>query len=425
MKTSRVLRVALVSALLVVAASSPATAQSGALDTSFSQDGKALLHFGAGVDASAALDVWITSSGKVVTAGPVTMGTESVFGVSRLRANGTPDPTFHGDGRRLTSLTGQDVPRRVVPLGGGAFLVAGSAGNAFGLVAYRPDGRLDQGFGTGGKVVTDVSAAADQIRDVRVQPDGAILVAGTAGDGFAVVRYLRDGTLDPGFGDGGVVLTTDGFPGHAETVRLQPDGRLLVVGRSEATDQGYYGFAVARYDLDGALDPTFGGGDGLVTTFPPDREYTTAYAVLVQPDGRIVVGGSAFGEGEYSYFCLARYLSDGTPDPAFGVDGVSVKTIRLFYNGIFALARQRDGRIVAAGWTLLSFTSYEFAVARYRADGGLDRSFSDDGRAVIGFGPRHTAKQGAVAVRHGRIVAVGQEGRSSGQGSAFVVRFRQ
>ena len=419
------LRAALVAAVLVVTASSPASAQSGALDTSFSEDGKVLLHFGPDTDASASLDVWVTSSGKVVTAGPVITGTESVFGVSRLRANGTPDPSFRGTGRRLTSLTGQDVPRRVVPTGGGAFLVGGSAGNAFGLVAFRPDGRLDREFGTGGKVTTDVSAGADEIRDVRVQPDGSILVAGTAGDGFAVARYLRNGTLDASFGNGGVVLTTDAFPGHAETVRLQPDGRLLVVGRSEADDRGYYGFAVARYDLEGALDPTFGGGDGLVTTLPPGREYTTAYAVIVQPDGRIVVGGSAFGEGDYSYFCLARYRSDGTPDPAFGVDGVSVKTIRLFYNGIFALARQRDGKIVAAGWTLLSFTSYEFAVARYRADGGLDRSFSQDGRAVIGFGPRHAAKQGAVAVRRGRIVAAGQEGRESGRGSAFVVRLRQ
>lgn len=419
------LRATLAAVLFVAAAASPATAQSGALDTSFSGDGKVLLHFGPGVDASAARDVWVTSSGKVVTAGPVTLGTESVFGVSRLRANGTPDPTFHGTGRRLTSLTGQDVPRRVVPFGGGAFLVGGSAGNAFGLVAYRPDGSLDQGFGTGGKVTTEVSAGADEVRDVRVQPDGSILVAGTAGDGFAVARYLRDGTLDASFGDGGVVLTTDPFPGRAETVRLQPDGRLLVVGRSEGDGRGYYGFAVARYDLDGALDPTFGGGDGLVTTVPPASWYTTAYSVILQPDGRIVVGGSTYGEGDYSYFCLARYLSDGTPDPAFGVEGVSVKAIRLFYNGVFALARQRDGKIVAVGWTLLSFSSYEFAIARYRADGGLDRSFSQDGKAVIGFGPRHAAKQGAVAVRGGRIVAAGQEGRESGRGSAFVVRFRQ
>jgi len=231
--------------VVLAAGSSPGlAARSGARDRSFAGDGVAVLDFGPRADGAAAGDVLVTSADKVVTVGPVGVGTDTVFGVARLRADGTPDPTFHGTGRRLTSLTGQDVPRRVIGLGGGRLLVGGSAGDAFGLVAYRRDGSPDPAFGTGGTVTTDVSARSDQVVDLRVQPDGSVLAAGTAGDQFAVARYRHDGTLDPGFGDAGVVVTTAMFWGTPNAVRLQPDGRLLVVGSSEPDARGHTGFAV-------------------------------------------------------------------------------------------------------------------------------------------------------------------------------------
>ena len=411
--------------VVLAAGSSPGlAARSGARDRSFAGDGVAVLDFGPRTDGAAAGDVLVTSADKVVTVGPVGVGTDTVFGVARLRADGTPDPTFHGTGRRLTSLTGQDVPRRVIGLGGGRLLVGGSAGDAFGLVAYRRDGSPDPAFGTGGTVTTDVSARSDQVVDLRVQPDGSVLAAGTAGDQFAVARYRHDGTLDPGFGDAGVVVTTATFWGTPNAVRLQPDGRLLVVGSSEPDARGHTGFAVMRYTADGALDETFGGGDGLVTTYPPGREYSRAWDVLVQPDGRVVVGGSGYGEGDYSYFCLARYLANGSPDPAFGRDGVLSTSLQPYYAGIDALARQRDGKIVAAGWTDGEDWSNALAVARYRPDGTLDRSFSNDGKAAVDFA-RRTAEARAVVTRNGRIVAAGAMTSFAGRRWGLVVRFRQ
>ena len=415
----------LAAVVVLVAGSSPGmAARSGVRDQSFAGDGVAVLDFGPRAGGASAADVLVTSSDKVVTVGPVGVGTDTVFGVSRLRADGTPDPTFHGTGRRLTSITGQDVPRRVIGLGGGRVLVGGSAGDAFGLVAYRRDGSPDPAFGTGGVVTTDVSAGPDQVLDLRVQPDGSILAAGVAGDGFALARYRHDGTLDPAFGDAGVALTTATFWGTPNAIRLQPDGRLLAVGSSEADAHGYTGFAVMRYAADGSLDETFGGGDGLVTTYPPGREYTRAWAVLLQPDGRVVVGGSGYGEGDYSYFCLARYLSDGTPDPTFSEDGVLSTAIQPYYARIHALARQGDGKVVAAGWTDGEDWSDALVVARYRPDGTLDRSFSQDGKAVVDF-VRRTAEARAVATRNGKIVVAGDMASFAGRRWAMVVRYRR
>ncbi len=161
-----------------------------------------------------------------------------------------------------------------------------------------------------------------------------------------------------------------------------------------------------------------------MTTYPPGREYTRAWAALVQPDGRIVVGGSGYGEGDHSYFCLARYLADGTPDSAFGRDGVLSTRIQPYYARVHALARQGDGKIVAAGWTDGEGWSDALALARYRPDGTLDRTFSGDGKAVVDFA-RRTAQAQAVTARHGRIVAAGGLTSFAGRRWALVVRFRQ
>lgn len=396
---------------------------SGDLDPTFSSDGKAQVGFGGGYDRVRGNDVLVQSSGKVVLVAPLTDGGATRFGVARLRPNGSPDPTFSGNGRRTTTFTGNDVPRRVVGLGAGRVLVGGSAGSAFGLAAYLGDGSLDPAFGTGGKVTTDVTGGLDQVLDLRARTDGTILAAGLAGNEFAVVRYLPDGTPDPAFGAGGVVLTTDGFDGVPSMVRLQPDGRLLAVGWVTAT--GHTRISVSRYDVDGSLDESFGGGDGRVTTFSPTNEESLGSAVLVQPNGRILVGGSAYGPGDYSYFCLVRYLPNGSPDPGFGEDGLVVHRFRLYYAGIYALARQGDGKIVAAGWT--SGEDNALAISRYTSAGKLDRTFSRDGLVAVKFGASDHVRAYAVAARHGRIVAAGERlpSRLTPLDTAVVVRLRQ
>lgn len=425
--TAAVCAAAVVAAAAVLSPGSAVAADGrGKLDPTFSSDGKAVASV-SGVERASGVDVVVQGSGKVVTAVRVTRAGKSSFGVSRLARNGRPDRSFSGDGSRTTGFTGNDVPYRVVRLGRGRVLVGGSAGGSFGLAAYRGDGSMDRSFGVRGKVVTELAAGPARVLDLRVQPDGAILAAGPAGDQFAVVRYLADGTRDPSFGVDGVVLTTDGFAGEALNLRLQADGRLLAVGETGPTGPGgVTGFAVSRFDPDGSLDESFGGGDGRVETYPPGREGSRAYAVLVQPDGRIVVGGTAFGEGDYSRFAVGRYLPDGTPDPGFGEDGVTVHFVKPYYARIHALAQQQDGKIVAAGWTGGEGTA--LVVSRYRTDGTLDETLSGDGVTLVRWaGDRYG--QGGVAVTpwRDRLVSVGTryEQAHPTRSAAVAVRLRQ
>ena len=137
-----------------------------------------------------------------------------------------------------------------------------------------------------------------------------------------VVRYLPDGTLDPSFGDDGIVHTTfEHGPSLALAVALQPDGRLVVAGYA-GRDAGPYGgltvhMAVATYLPDGQLDPSFGGGDGKKVV-PTEGE---AFDAHVNPDGTILLGGcSPCGFDGYASE-LVRMTQRGTLDASFGTDG--------------------------------------------------------------------------------------------------------
>ena len=413
----------LVTTVLMVPAGAAGAARSpGDLDPTFSSDGKAVVDFGRHTTTEMARDVIVRAHGKVLTVGTVATATGSSWGLVRLRGDGSPDPRFSGNGRRTTTFTGHEDATRVVGLGRGAFLVAGSAGGSFALARYLEDGSLDRGFGGDGKVTTDVSAGTDRILDLRVEPDGSVLAAGIAGDQFAWVRYTSDGALDDSFGTGGIVLTTAGFVGTPSTVRMQPDGRLLAAGYAATGAAGEDEYSVARFTTDGALDPTFGAGGRVSTGFGLTDEDSRADAILVQPDDRILVAGeSAEAGGDYRFFSIARYLPDGTLDPSFGgADGDGPgRTTELgaeYYSGTDALALQPDGAVVAAGWT----TTFEqnrdvVGVLRYTADGLVDRSFSGDGLVPFAFPTSadrklRTADAYAVAIRDGRIVVAGTAG---------------
>ena len=321
----------LATAALLLATGSPANAaKPGNLDKSFSGDGKTQQAFGGGYQRVTSRDVLVTSTGKVVVVSELRKPGATYWGIARMRKDGKPDPVFRGNGRRTTAFEHDDVPHRVVSQGQGRILVGGSGGGAFALASYDSDGSPNHPFGGAGKVTTDITPGDDVVLDLQVLPGGKVLAAGLAGDQFAVVRYLPTGVPDDTFGGGdGIVLTTDGFDGTAYDVALQPDGRLLATG-STPPDGGLVGVAVSRFDTDGSLDETF-GGDGRVETFPSSREVSRGYDVKVQPDGKVVVGGYAFGEGAYSYFLLARYRANGTPDGTFGADGVVATLFQPYY----------------------------------------------------------------------------------------------
>jgi uncharacterized delta-60 repeat protein len=273
-------------------------------------------------------------------------------------------------------------------------------------------GDLDPRFGDGGLVQTELGGTGDFANAAVLQPDGKVVVVGTAGEPFAgdftVARYLRDGRLDPSFGAGGVATTDFGRSEEAAWgVALQPDGRIVAVGTAGNMADDEDDFAIARYLQDGTPDASF-GGDGMVTTDFGGR-FDLATSVVVQPDSTLVVAG--FGSrrnGRGSGFALARYRPDGALDPAFGNDGRVITWFADFGGaGIATLLRQSDGRLVAAGrGAYFADGTIEFAVARYLPDGRPDPSFSRDGIVRDDFGG--FGAEAAALQDHGRVVVAGQ-----------------
>src|SRR5438876_1187397 len=169
-------------------------------------------------------------------------------------------------------------------------------------------GDLDPSFGTGGRVLTDFGGG-DGARALALQADGRIVVAGSSsaggfGSGFALARYNPDGSLDPSF-RGGRVVTSFADRDEASALALQADGKIVVAGFSDAG--GRQDFALARYNPDGGLDLSFGSGGRVLTDFGGDDE---AAALALQADGKIVVAGFS-DAGGFALAALVRYNPNG------------------------------------------------------------------------------------------------------------------
>jgi len=199
---------------------------------------------------------------------------------------------------------------------------------------------------------------------------------------------LSGGALDPTFGTGGLVTTTVGSDSRAYAVATYPnlgtanDGKIVAVGDAYTTTgkTNSLDMAVARYNLDGTLDRTFGGSGEVLAGLG------RALAVQVQPDGKVVAAGYAYG-ASWESFEVVRFNPDGTLDASFGSNG---KVITGFSRGSSdigeAMVLQADGKIVVAGQTKPTKTSYEdLALLRYNANGTLDTSFGLGGKASMRF----------------------------------------
>jgi uncharacterized delta-60 repeat protein len=248
---------------------------------------------------------------------------------------------------------------RVALIGACALVLA--AGNAR-LVVAEP-GEIDLTFGAGGRVITDLGGL-DTVYAVTVQADGRIVAAGTRQDGgnfdIALARYMRDGRLDPTFGAEGTMTTDLGGGDAAYAVAVQPNGRIVVAGVTSSD------FALVRYLPDGGLDPTFGRGG--VTTAPIGSDDPAAYALAVQTDGGIVIAGTAG-------FALARYTPDGRPDPSFGSGGtVAITGGRP--PGALAVTVEPDATI-----TVARVSGEAVSLARFMLDGSQDTAFGEGGES--------------------------------------------
>jgi uncharacterized delta-60 repeat protein len=339
---------------------------------------------------------------------------------SARAAPDAPAPSFGSPGEVTTTfgLESDDVAQGLLLQSDGRIVAVGyRAGDGdsseFALARYNANGALDPSFGTGGKVTTDFGFA----NAGALQPDGRIVAAGSnlvsrPDFDFALARYNSNGTLDASFGADGKVTTTFGpTTDYVEALALQPDGRIVVAGSSRSPEQRNGVFALARYSADGKLDPSFGTGGKVMTSFGSARD-DSAEALALEPDGKIVAAGSDFlGAERRSVFGVARYTSDGSLDPSFGSGGMVTTSFGATSDIANAIVLQPDGKIVVAGYSfLLSVGPSAFALARYTADGTLDPSFGAGGKVTTDFGPGGSTAWAVALQPDGKIVAAGTAG---------------
>jgi uncharacterized delta-60 repeat protein len=288
------------------------------------------------------------------------------------------------------------------------------------------DGDLDATFDTDGKVTTDLFGGFDAASAVAIQSDGKIVAAGyfeDFDDGvpyFALVRYESNGNPDPTFGAGGKVkIDFTNYSSIRVDVAIQNDGKIVFVGTV-----GAFGvqtdFGLARYDTNGNPDPAFGIGGKVTTDFFGNSDEATS--VAIQNDGKIVVAGIARGISFYSDFALARYDTNGDLDATFSTGGKVTTDFFGKDDRASGVAIQSDGKIIAAGTATNGF-NYDYGLARYDASGSLDATFGIGGKATTDFFGEYDAGSSVAIQSDGKIVVAGGVGGSVLTADFGIVRY--
>lgn len=343
----------------------------GAFDDLFGPDGNGIVGTAIGTRAEAN-DAVLQADGKIVLSGFISdIDGITKITTARYNSDGTLDTagfgtggngivtTQVGDGSQTTGLDIQASNQKIVATGTGVFNGQLKAV----LIRYETDGSLDAGFGVGG-IVTTVVGYHTGATELAIQADEKIVICG-----FAIIdnvrqimltRYNTDGSLDSSYGTGGSVTTIVGGSSEAFNVVIDASGNAVIAGVSDNT------FLVARYTSSGVLDTTF-GDNGIAIT--PIGAISCAFALAVQADGKIVAGGTSD-----SIFAVARYTTVGALDLLnFGTNGI-VTTLIEGSDVAKAIAIATDGSLIVAG-----IAGSDFAVARYNTAGVLDHSWGLNG----------------------------------------------
>jgi uncharacterized delta-60 repeat protein len=294
------------------------------------------------------------------------------------------DPTFNGTGYRLQTVGAEDASGYSLAIqADGKIVVAGRTRHAnqdlnqFALIRLNADGTLDTSFGSGGSAFSPANIRAVSWEPkVLIQPDGKILLGATAWlvqqqtYAFIVMRYTSDGVLDTAFNNTGYATANapSSFWDICNAMDLGADGKIVLAGQALTTpgQSPDWDIAVVRFNADGSPDTTF-DGDGVIKLGTPAAD-EEAHSVMVQADGKIIVGGRETTDREK--FLLTRFNSNGSTDTSFGTSGWNIFQVDFVNNNFTSLARQSDGKILAGGGG---------KILRFKVDGVRDMSFAVNG----------------------------------------------
>jgi uncharacterized delta-60 repeat protein len=361
---------------------------SGALDTTFGNNGSVDLMYPGDVRVFPS-EIKVQSDGKIVMA--INAFGFTGCGVMRLNADGSADNSFGTGGISTMAVPGEACMASGLAIqNDGRYAVLSKIVNpvdsqaSFALMRFMPDGTPDNTFGGDGQLNGGTQFSSDRYRSLLLQPDGKLIIVGETDTNskHILYRFNTDGTTDNSFGTNGraIIGIADKCVG-SYAAALQPDGKIVLAGSGGgmgsncviAAGQVNFGFEMMRLNVDGSLDPAF-GTNGFVFTPEADKQVKIARGLAIQPDGRILLGGSATYQGApnpgytYADIAVARYSANGVLEGSssrskffdakfsggesvlgsiWGMDGI-VRT-RLFDNvqtGVAQIAFDAAGRLV-------------------------------------------------------------------------------
>ena len=331
---------------------------------------------------------------------------------------GALDPSFSDDGIVRLSVPGYSLARMndVVVTPAGKVIASGWVDGQIGRAAlfkFNEDGTPDNSFGSHGVVVLKLGENWSTFYAIARQPDGKLVASGTAAiDGnyqVLLARFNANGRLDRSFGGGDGVTFTDILPRDENgfDVALQRDGKIVVSGNilgEDADGNGYDGFLFLRYHKNGTLDKTFSQNGW--TAYNSGGAGSLGRGVVVQPDGKIVGAGYGSPSGQSGRgFMLVRLNPNGSLDETFSGDGIATAMIGAAgLSEAEDVALMSDGRFVVAGVTAIANGSGQPSVARFTKDGELDASFNDDGILLIDLSPLSGHAYGVAVQRNGKAL---------------------
>jgi len=403
-------------AVAVLSAAGPARAAEamGIVQRSFAMSGTALVPYGSTAGAAA---VVVQPDGKIVTAGQTTVNGQNKIIVTRMTATGAQDPTFGTNGIVTVAVNGgagMDSGAGLALQPDGKIVIAGLGNQtiygpqAFAAIRLNPDGSLDQSFGAGGYATVNVGGVQSIANAVVIQPNGKIVLAGTANVGhkaFAAARLNPDGSLDTSFGDHGTITLSPN--GAAWGLALQSNGKLVIAGQTDYDNPSIPGaqqFMAARLTSGGHLDATY--GDNGIAKIPVGGT-ALGFGVAVQPDGKAVLAGIAWTYTNMN--ATVRLTTRGQLDSTYGHQGMAMVPDGHGVNGI-VLDSSGAAILPAVGPSVL----------RIDADGTPDQSFGNGSIVDDPVGSGGGAN-GAAVGPDGKIVIAGAA-TVDGQDQIFVSR---
>ena len=381
---------------------------------------------------------------KLVVAGYCDGPTSQDFCVARINPDGTLDASFvgplgNGGGKFLLDISAaSDAASAVLIQPDGKIVIAGSCYNGansdFCIARLNPNGSRDSTFngpgGAGnGQVMLPIGASDDYATAMALQPDGKIVLVGNcilgSQNDFCAARLNVDGSFDTSFvgpnntGAGKFLFGMGSSNDYATAIALQADGMILIAGYcvSAMVD---FDFCIARLNTVGAFDTTFdgpsGNGNGKFL-LPIGGSNDLLSAMLIQPDGKIVLAGSCLVSVANNDFCLTRLFSDGTFDATFdGPSGTGNGKILLPItaaksDNVAALTLQPDGKLLIAGHCD-NGGNEDFCVARLHIDGTLDASFdgpsgTGNGKFLLPIGGSDDVATSLLLQPDGKLVVAG------------------